>query len=135
MFAAWLSSARLAYGLAALLPAGQALMESSVELPANVLAFAGNALVRVAVLSFLAFLVARTARQERELKILHGLLPICMFCKRIRDDQEGWQRLETYIARHSEADFTHGLCPECAREHYGVSLENAPNDPPAASPK
>jgi hypothetical protein len=84
-----------------------------------------NALIRVAVLSLLAFLVARTARQERELKVLQGLLPICMFCKRIRDEHQSWQKLETYISAHSEAAFSHGLCPECAQQHYAVLLENA----------
>jgi hypothetical protein len=42
-----------------------------------------------------------------------------MWCKRIRDEGGSWQKLETYIAEHSEADFSHGLCPECKQEHYG----------------
>lgn len=49
---------------------------------------------------------------------LQGLLPICMYCHRIRTDQQSWQQIELYITEHSDATFTHGLCPECAKEHY-----------------
>ncbi|NQU09423.1 response regulator transcription factor [bacterium] len=44
---------------------------------------------------------------------LQGLLPICCYCKRIRDDQNYWQQVENYIAKHSGAQFSHGVCPEC----------------------
>jgi hypothetical protein len=47
-------------------------------------------------------------------KTLSGLLPICAWCKNIRDDQGYWERIETYIANHTDASFTHGLCPSCA---------------------
>jgi PAS domain S-box-containing protein len=50
------------------------------------------------------------------LKVLRGLLPICASCKKIRGDDGDWVQLETYITRHSEADFTHGLCPTCLAE-------------------
>ena len=53
-------------------------------------------------------------------KQLQGLLPICMFCKKIRDDSDTWHRLETYIERNSEALFSHSLCGDCRREHYPV---------------
>jgi DNA-binding response OmpR family regulator len=53
-------------------------------------------------------------------KQLQGLLPICMFCKKIRDDSDTWHRLETYIERNSEAMFSHSLCGDCRREHYPV---------------
>jgi CheY-like chemotaxis protein len=48
-----------------------------------------------------------------EVKALQGLLPICAYCKKIRDDHNYWGQIEAYIARHSEARFTHGICPEC----------------------
>ncbi len=51
-------------------------------------------------------------------KILRGLLPICASCKKIRDDKGYWNELETFIAENSEADFSHGICPECARRLY-----------------
>ena len=49
-----------------------------------------------------------------KIKVLKGLLPICATCKKIRDDQGNWNDLESYIDRHSEAQFSHGICPECA---------------------
>ena len=52
------------------------------------------------------------------IKLLHGLLPICASCKKIRDDTGSWNVLESYICDHSEAAFTHGLCPECERQLY-----------------
>ncbi|HJW08973.1 MAG TPA: two-component regulator propeller domain-containing protein [Holophagaceae bacterium] len=51
-------------------------------------------------------------------KQLSGLLPICSCCKKIRDDHGYWNQLESYIANHSEADFTHGICPDCAHEMF-----------------
>ncbi|MFH1035969.1 MAG: hypothetical protein V1806_15800 [Pseudomonadota bacterium] len=55
---------------------------------------------------------------QQELKVLGGLLPICAHCKRIRDDGGGWHQMESYIKAHSQADFTHGICPQCLRELY-----------------
>jgi phosphoserine phosphatase RsbU/P len=46
-------------------------------------------------------------------KQLQGLLPICSYCKKIRDDQNYWQQVESYISEHSEAQFSHSICPEC----------------------
>jgi CheY-like chemotaxis protein len=58
----------------------------------------------------------------KEIKILHGLLPICAWCKKIRNDTGSWQPVETYLREHTEAEFTHGMCPEClARESDRVS--------------
>jgi GAF domain len=52
------------------------------------------------------------------IKTLRGLIPICSNCKKIRDDQGFWQAMEAYVRKHSEADFSHSLCPECTRELY-----------------
>ena len=54
-----------------------------------------------------------------ELKVLTGILPMCSFCKNIRDKDDKWIRLEQYISSHSEAQVSHGLCPECLKKHYG----------------
>lgn len=51
-------------------------------------------------------------------KNLQGLLPICMHCHKIRNDEDAWQQLEEYIAKHSDAQFTHSLCPDCQEKHY-----------------
>ena len=53
------------------------------------------------------------AKALENIKYLHGLLPICAWCKRIRDDEGYWGKLESYIESHSSAEFTHGICPEC----------------------
>lgn len=53
-----------------------------------------------------------------QVKRLKGLLPICMFCKKIRKDKNYWQQVEEYVADHTEADFSHSICPECLEEHY-----------------
>ncbi|MCF7804899.1 MAG: trichohyalin-plectin-homology domain domain-containing protein [Candidatus Marinimicrobia bacterium] len=53
-----------------------------------------------------------------EVKTLRGFLPICSHCKSIRDDQGYWNRLESYIQKHSDAEFTHGICPDCVEKHY-----------------
>ncbi len=56
---------------------------------------------------------ARMAEALEKVKTLHGLLPICAWCKRIRDDQGYWSQVEAYVHEHTGADFTHGICPEC----------------------
>jgi len=53
-----------------------------------------------------------------EIKVLRGILPICMSCKKIRDDEGYWQDVAVYIRDHSEAEFSHGLCPDCAKKLY-----------------
>ena len=53
-----------------------------------------------------------------EVKTLSGLLPICAHCKKIRDDKGYWNQIEAYISDHSEADFSHSICPECAKNIY-----------------
>ena len=53
-----------------------------------------------------------------KIKTLRGLIPICASCKKIRDDKGYWNQIETYIRDHSEADFSHGICPECAKKLY-----------------
>jgi len=65
------------------------------------------------------------ANQVRELQMalahintLQGILPICMHCHKIRDDQQSWQRIEKYIQEHSDAQFSHSLCPECLEKYY-----------------
>ncbi|MDD2735477.1 MAG: MASE3 domain-containing protein [Desulfuromonadaceae bacterium] len=59
-----------------------------------------------------------------EIKVLKGILPICMHCKKIRDDSGYWSQLETYIHEHSGVDFSHGICPECMDTHYPGHRKN-----------
>jgi len=64
-----------------------------------------------------------------EVKTLSGLVPICASCKKIRDDSGFWNQVETYIEKHSDAQFTHGICPECKQKalddlHHKIEIEN-----------
>lgn len=63
-------------------------------------------------------LVTELRAAMASLKTLSGLLPICAWCKSIRNDSGYWQSVEGYIQQHSDAQFSHGLCPECAVKHY-----------------
>ena len=54
----------------------------------------------------------------QKVKVLSGLIPICASCKKIRDDKGYWNQLESYLKAHSDADFTHGICPECVKKLY-----------------
>jgi PAS domain S-box-containing protein len=62
-----------------------------------------------------------------KVKLLSGLLPICASCKKIKDDQGYWKQIEIYIRDHSEAEFSHGICPECARELYPEFVQKFPD--------
>ncbi|MBN2536601.1 MAG: response regulator [Spirochaetales bacterium] len=53
-----------------------------------------------------------------KIKTLRGLLPICSFCKKIRDDQGYWKQIEVYMKEHSDANFSHSICPKCAKKYY-----------------
>ena len=67
---------------------------------------------------------AEFAEAESKVKTLRGLLPICAGCKQIRNDQGYWQQVEFYISAHSDATFTHGYCPKCAKVYFpGIVLD------------
>lgn len=61
-------------------------------------------------------------RAREEIKTLRGIIPICAKCKKIRDDEGLWKQIEVYIEKNSNAMFSHGLCPACAREVYGDDI-------------
>ena len=63
-------------------------------------------------------LIEKLQQALSELETLRGLLPICACCKKIRDDQGYWNHIESYLRKHTLADFTHTLCPECVRQFY-----------------
>jgi PAS domain S-box-containing protein len=54
----------------------------------------------------------------KEIKTLRGILPLCSYCKKIRDDKGYWEQVDVYIYKHLQADISHSLCPDCAKEHY-----------------
>ena len=62
--------------------------------------------------------VEKLQRALKEVKALRGILPICSFCKKIRDDSGYWNQVEVYVKEHSDADFSHSVCPDCMKKHY-----------------
>ncbi|HXW97650.1 MAG TPA: response regulator transcription factor [Gemmatimonadales bacterium] len=62
---------------------------------------------------------------QQEVRQLEGLLPICSYCKKIRDELDRWSQVEDYVSRHTEAQFSHGICPDCYERHLKPQLENA----------
>ncbi len=77
-----------------------------------------NRLFAITVIGITTVLSILRKRTEEDIKVLRGLLPICSYCKKIRDDGGYWQQVERYIAARSEADFSHGMCPDCGSKHF-----------------
>jgi hypothetical protein len=84
----------------------------------NVWPAIANRLFAVTVIGITVMLSLARKRAEDNLKVLQGLLPICSYCKKIRDVDGYWEQIERYIAARSEADFTHGMCPDCGVKHF-----------------
>ena len=59
-----------------------------------------------------------------EIKTLRGILPLCSYCKKIRDDEGYWEQVDVYINKYSEADISHGICPECLKDHFPKIYKN-----------
>jgi len=87
--------------------------------PANILYYAG--LILVLMYGYTA-LIMRFIWASAKIKTLSGLLPICSKCKKIRDDKGYWKQIEHFISIHSDAEFSHSICPQCAEELYGDLL-------------
>jgi len=101
--------------------------EFPVEMSAGLLELGGQKFILAVDRDITARRQVETARENliqdlkdsfEKIKTLKGLLPICASCKKIRDDKGYWNQIETYIATHSEAEFSHGLCPVCAKKLY-----------------
>ena len=63
-------------------------------------------------------LISQLQKAIEEIKTLKGIVPICANCKKIRDDKGYWEQVESYVSKHTEAQFSHSICPECLKEHY-----------------
>jgi hypothetical protein len=79
--------------------------------------------VDIAILVGFSMLIEHLLQQQREIRVLQGLLPICGFCKKIRDEHGVWRQLESFITERSSARFSHTFCRECGREHYGSLVD------------
>lgn len=123
ILAAWYSGKWPAVGLAIAVPLFRLLfLVMPHQPPEGMSALVLATALRGVVIIFIALWFARLAEFERELqrqvKVLEGLLPICAFCKNIRNETGEWERLEKFISRRSEAQFSHGVCPSCGEKHY-----------------
>jgi hypothetical protein len=63
-------------------------------------------------------MLERIQSAHKEIRTLEGLIPICSYCKNIRDDEGYWQKVDEFIHHHTHARFSHGICPECAEKHF-----------------
>ncbi len=59
-----------------------------------------------------------------QIKTLQGILPICMYCKKIRDDKQYWQQVESYVSNHTEAQFSHSICPDCYKKYTQSAMDS-----------
>ena len=116
--AAWFCSARLAYTLALFLPLGRFVIAEFVDTPSPLVYIVANALIRVAVLAFMAFLVSRTARQTRELeRRVNDLVTMCAWSRTI-DYQGEWISFEQYLLRRFNINTSHGVSPDEAKKVF-----------------
>jgi hypothetical protein len=134
VLAAWYSGLRPAMAIAIAVPIAHIVFrlsiwpqESDPWLPIAATVF------RAGVIVLLGLWFARLAEHERDLHgyvmRLEGLLPICSFCKSIRNKSGDWESLERFISQRSEAQFSHGLCPTCGKTHYPeFDLDDANRD-------
>jgi hypothetical protein len=82
-----------------------------------------ESILETVVISLLAIIIIfLTHTIWQRLKYLEGILPVCSFCKKIRL-KDSWIPIENYVSDHSEADFSHSICPECMTEHYSDIME------------
>ena len=95
--------------------------------------------VRVQVGARIIELQTKLAERVQQLEValdhvkqLQGILPICSYCKKIRDDRNYWQNVESYVSDHSQAEFSHGICPSCYETTVKPQLESLHNSQPAA---
>lgn len=81
------------------------------------------ALITGGLLVLLEIYIRRLERALDDVKTLEGMLPICSSCKKIRTQDDQWHVIEKYIKERTDATFTHGMCPECAKRMYGQTFE------------
>ena len=129
--AAWYSGRWPALALAVAVPVVHVLLLVAVWRQAGPLTtLIVTTTIRGAVIVVMALWFARLSEHEqaleRHVQTLEGLLPICSFCKKIRNEAGSWERLEAFISKRSDAQFSHSFCPDCAKTHYpGIVPDDA----------
>jgi hypothetical protein len=124
--AGWYSGKWPALMLAVGITVAHVLFVWSVTPADAVVAVIARSILRGTVISIMGLWFSRLSEHERalerEVRTLKGLLPICSFCKSIRNETGDWEHVEEFVARHSDAEFSHGFCPSCEDQHYGSAL-------------
>ena len=121
--AAWYSGRWAAVALAVAIPVMHvAFLVALWNPPEDLFRLVGPTAFRGAVILVMGLWVARLSEHEQKLhqyvQKLEGLLPICAFCKSIRNKSDEWEPIEGFISRRSEAQFSHTFCPSCSKTHY-----------------
>jgi hypothetical protein len=116
--AAWYSGRKWGLAIAILLAIARSVMYLYWATPESGFIIAANLIIRASVLVGIVYMVDYTASLNREVRTLKGILPICSNCKRIRAADGAWRRMEVYISERTDAEFSHGLCEECAAKLY-----------------
>ena len=123
ILASWFCAPHIGYlfavGMAVVRLSFDIVWDSSALLQSGIV----NAFINVSVLVFIAYITNKAVRLMREVKVLQGILPTCCFCKKIRDKDDHWKSMEVYIETRTDAQFSHGICPDCAQLHYGDILK------------
>jgi hypothetical protein len=109
---------RAGVGVAVVLPLLRLSFFLSWALPSSWILKAIDTAVDVAVLIGFSLLLDKILQQQRAIRVLQGMLPICAFCKKIRDEDGQWRQLESFITERSSARFSHTFCQDCAQKHY-----------------
>jgi hypothetical protein len=120
--AAWSGSSRGSMALAAALPPVRMLIFYYWGWHAPALEVVLDTALIILCSIAIALLIFHLRQQALTLRVLGGMLPICGFCKRIRNG-DAWEHMEGFISNHSEAQFSHTFCAECAAKHYGEYLK------------
>ena len=122
MLAAWYSGRITSLMLALAVPLFQLAYIAATEGGPGTTSLLMMTVLRGAFIAVMGQWFARLSEHERRLHRyvvkLEGLLPICAFCKSIRNEADTWEPLEAFISSRSDADFSHGYCPDCVRTHY-----------------
>ena len=137
ILAAWYSGRWPALGLAAALPLVHGMLLLTLwKQPGDLVIILAPTVFRGIVIMVMALWFVRLSEHERKVhqyvERLEGLLPICSFCKSIRNKAGDWERIEIFISDRSEAEFTHSFCPTCGKTHYpdfdyGAATADRPN--------
>ncbi len=121
----------LGYGILVFLIVGDEVFDFPYNIfgfPATPINWAEALIEGLYIIALGIFSIYLSLRLLKQIKFLEGFLPICSYCKKIRKENK-WEPLEKYMSDHSEALFSHGLCPECAEKYYSESIHRDKTKP------